>query len=873
MKRRIDTDLRSAVSSLEQMVLQELGPDEVLAKSLKQLLRLMRCPYGFYYRCDATEDLTNIPWQFGGAWVISNTKSEPILQSALSTSSHVPTEMLQDMLIGRCWYYNPDEELDFPMPTSHPSINNMLCIPLTDTRNVYGLLCICNHPQEFSPECFKRLRPFTTAANCLLRASMRSNRFQSFNPGPIQTTEIPVYFEKLLDSMFNAIVVVDQYNMISSANKAAASMLAATKSQIIGQGLAKFLPKGANANLRDCDPTKTEDDSTRRTWRGVSVFTLEGKKHLVDLREFEIPGVQAHKLLLMDDISERIESRVNHQQTLQQFQVLTNLAPVGIVQIDENWNCTYTNDTWCRYCQLTPEEALGQGWLTALHHSDADTFLSELTTSSTTTGQYSGEFRLMSPLGHVTWTQVNACSLYNERGNVTGLIMTFNDITQHLKTEKHLKNIAEKDQLTGLINRAFFNDRIENALKGIDRYGSVAVMFIDLDEFKHINDTLGHDVGDELLVEVSKRLTLSVRNADTIARIGGDEFTILLTNVHNTHSITFVADKLIETLSAPFTLSDRPVYVSASIGIAVANDKNAGVKHLLKQADIALYKAKEAGRNQYKFYTKELDNDAKLHILLRQSLKEVGRNDFSVVYQPQVDAETQKITGVEALTRWNHKEAEPTSPDKFIKMIEDSGLINEFSDWLLNQVFREYSHWRKASADFDHVSLSINLSAKQFRNKSLAEDIQCLSIKYNVPAYCVVLEVTETVLIEDTAVANHILTKMKDFGFKLSLDDFGTGYSSLAYLRSMPFDYLKIDKSFIQNVTKFDEDAKIVAAILKLSESLNLRVVAEGVDNAEVGQWLIEHDCPIHQGFFYHKPISGLKLNHLLHINSKINAA
>jgi len=368
-------------------------------------------------------------------------------------------------------------------------------------------------------------------------------------------------------------------------------------------------------------------------------------------------------------------------------------------------------------------------------------------------------------------------------------------------------------------------------------------MFIDLDEFKHVNDTIGHDAGDSLLREVANRLGDSVRQVDTIARIGGDEFTVILTNVQNTRSITAIADKLLESLAEPIIVNNRPMYVSCSIGIAVAETDGSDTKQLLKQADAALYKAKDAGKNQYKFYTAELDRNASLHMLLQQSLKDRSRNDFRLVYQPQVDAATNKIIGVEALTRWSHDDADPIGPDVFIKIIEESGLINEFSEWLLEEVFSTVSAWRK-TGNLD-VLVSINISAKQFRNKDLAMLIYQRSLAHGVDPKSIVLEITETAIIDDPEIATNTLKSLRSMGFGLALDDFGTGYSSLMYLRQMPLQCVKIDRSFVKDVIHDEEDAKIVFAILGLAKTLGMDVVAEGVDNTDVKNWLIDHDCRV----------------------------
>lgn len=513
----------------------------------------------------------------------------------------------------------------------------------------------------------------------------------------------------------------------------------------------------------------------------------------------------------------------------------------------------------------------GIGWLEAIHEQDADHVLSQLREETATKGSYEGQFRLQSPLGKIIWVKANAMSVYRESGETDGLIMTFGDITGHLNNERRLKDIAEKDQLTGLVNRAFFNDRLENALNNVRRAGSVALMFIDLDEFKHINDTLGHDSGDSLLCQVAVRLKDCLRDADTIARIGGDEFTVILNNVHNPHTVAMVADKLVEALTAPFVIAERSIYVTCTIGIAIAQSDGVEPKALMKQADVALYKAKEAGRNQYKFYSSELNKDANVHVYLRNSLRDPAREDFYVVYQPQVNAETGQIIGLEALSRWEHEEVDAIGPSQFVKMIEESGLVPEFSTWLFNDVFSTINRWEQHAVLGDHLKVSINLSAKQFRNKELAALLYQQAQRYGVSPTRIILELTETALIDDPALVGKTLTKLKKMGFGLSLDDFGTGYSSLAYLRKLPLDSLKIDRSFIEDVLHDEDDAIIVKAIIHLAKTLKLDVIAEGVENSDTKSWLIGNGCPIQQGYYFDKPMSLEHIETLLKIPPKLH--
>lgn len=860
MSRRSDNKLRQSINVLERMLLTTPDTNTVLLRCLTQLMTLLDADFGCVFLCrDIQGD--RIPWELIGCYRKAGQVLTEVENS--STCPAVPVRLQSKLVAGRC--INSKEHKDVSPPTLNISseIHNFFCIPLTDSQRLYAVVYLCNTPEALPENTENRLRPFFAAANCLLRTSHRRT-FQSAFQGQ-SALDRPERLLELLDSLFNTVLLVDESDTIILCNQAAAAMLGLPRRDLFGLPLAKFLPKGipylsSRISLRELD--KASDPHGKTTWRGVPALSASGNKMLVDLNAFEISlAGKNYRGLVIDDISERMQSATDYHVVLQRLQALTNLAPIAILQLNQHWECIYTNDTWCEYCQMTIDETMGFGWLNGLHLNDSNQFLDQVRNDTAHLGKYQGELRLQSPLGKITWVKASACCLYSEVGESIGIIMTFSDITDHLNNERRLQELAEKDQLTGLINRAFFNDRVNIALKGVNRFGSVALMFLDLDEFKQINDTFGHDVGDELLREMANRLRDTLREVDTIARIGGDEFTVLLTNVQKTRSITTIADKLIRTLAKPFTHNKRPIYVTCSIGIAVADQETMEARQLIKQADSALYKAKRAGRNQYKFYTEELDQRADLHIHLRHSLKDRERKDFRVVYQPQVDARTTEIVGFEVLARWKRPDIDTIDTGECIKMIEESGLIGEFSEWLFQEVFSYIGKWIKTILKLG-VTFSINLSAKQLHDENLANNIYYQCTLHNIPPKAIILEVTETALIEDPRIATQSLNSLNQMGFGIALDDFGTGYSSLHYLRKMPFQCVKVDRSFVKDVTHEMEDAEIVSAILNLAETLKLNVIAEGVDNDDVKKWLIKHNCPFHQGFLYHKPLEAKEVSH-----------
>lgn len=869
MTRRTDLKLRSAINVLEGMHLSQPRAESVLSRALQELMQLLDIDYGYCYYC-AEPDAGGVPWNLCGVFI--RRAGELVAQEMFATSYEVAPNWLPRFQSGRGFFENDaaGQCLDF-QPKNHPDIKNYLCVPVVDARYLHGIIVLCNRNVGFDQAVVQRLRPFLAAAGCLLRVvrqrpvALNSSR----DDGElVDAREAPQFVSKLLDAMFNAVLVIGDKDDIILGNNTAAELFGLDKSKLVGEPLKRFVPRSSPQIQERLQPDTPFKDAISKAntmiLRGVEVCRVDNEKRLVDIQCYEIPmGAGFIRGLVFNDISERIQSNTDYLSTLQRFQVLTTLAPVGILQLNRNWQCTYANDTWCAYSQITLDETMGVGWLNAIHKEDLEPSLNALRGATAYTGRFEREFRLQSPLGKITWVKVNACSLYDEMGDTSGVIMTFNDISDHRSNEVRLRKMAETDQLTGLVNRTFFYDRVELAVSGSARYGSVALMFIDLDDFKHVNDTLGHDMGDKLLQDVALRLRHEIRDVDTLARLGGDEFTVLLTHIKNTKVVATIAQKLIDALRKPFAVGERSIYVTCSIGIAVTSTKESS-KQLLKQADIALYRAKGMGRNQYRFYSPAMDRDASLHIQLRESLQDRDRCDFSLVFQPIIDAQSNEVISIEALARWQYPGAEGIGPERFIKMIEESGLLHAFGDWLFDSVFSQIKDWKASSLFFDIPKISINLSAKQLRNKKLPHDILEKSLQYDVLPEEIVFEVTETALIDDTELAVGVLMDLNEKGFEISLDDFGVGFSSLSYLRDMPINTVKIDRSFIVDVLKDEEDAKIVAAIINLAQALNLRTIAEGVDATDIRHWLLDHDCVEHQGFLYHKPMMASEIESLL---------
>ena len=442
---------------------------------------------------------------------------------------------------------------------------------------------------------------------------------------------------------------------------------------------------------------------------------------------------------------------------------------------------------------------------------------------------------------------------------------------EHKKEKGRLSYLAQYDQLTGLANRVLFRDLLDKALARADRSKlPVALMFIDLDRFKIINDTLGHDVGDLLLKVVAQRLQGCVRSGDLISRLGGDEFTVIQESVSRKHEIEVVAQKIMTTLMQPFALDGQELFVGASIGIAIYPNHGKDADTLIKYADTAMYSAKEQGRNNYRFYIPKMGEEAAKRLEMENSLRRaLERDEFLLYYQPQFCLGTMEIIGVEALLRWQRQDQpELVMPNEFIPIAEETGLIVPIGEWVLHTACSKNVEWQKAG--LPPMRIAVNLSARQFRQKDLADIVKMVLANSGLQAEYLELELTESLIMENMQVGSATLDKFKDMGVYISIDDFGTGYSSLSCLKRWPIDTLKIDQSFIHNINTDADNAAIASAIIALGRSLRLNVIAEGIEKKEQINYLLSQGCYAGQGSYFSAPLSADNFVNLLSKRKKL---
>jgi diguanylate cyclase (GGDEF)-like protein/PAS domain S-box-containing protein len=471
------------------------------------------------------------------------------------------------------------------------------------------------------------------------------------------------------------------------------------------------------------------------------------------------------------------------------------------------------------------------------------------------TGFWQGELndRRKDGATYPKWATISV--IYDEDGSVTHHIASFTDISERKAAEERIQHLAHHDTLTGLFNRYNLENRLGQALMSARRDNvPLAVMFIDLDRFKLINDSLGHHVGDVLLIEVARRLQASVRESDIVARLGGDEFVVVLTGLESAFDAASVAGKILHALGQAYAIDGNNLHSSPSIGVSVYPDDGASADELMKNADTAMYHAKEQGRNNVQFFTSAMNVVAAERMELERDLHtalETGQ--FEVHYQPQVDAKTERVCGFEALVRWHHPRLGLVPPLKFIPVAEESGLIGALGLWVLDTACSQFAAWRTAGVT--GIRMAVNLSAHQLRSADLLGQVKSCIERYELKDGDLELEITESVAMDNPERAIGRLTELRELGVHLAIDDFGTGYSSLAYLKHLPIQTLKLDRSFVRDIETDANDAAICAATLALAHNLGLKVVAEGVE-MEVQRYFLStvHGCDILQGYYYGKP-------------------
>ncbi len=583
-------------------------------------------------------------------------------------------------------------------------------------------------------------------------------------------------------------------------------------------------------------------------------FTKSGELLWVDLTVNAIRNAE-RRLINFVGLVNDITARKSGEESLNLLAKVFTTSGEGIVITDADSRIIAVNDAFTRLTGYGENEVRGKNPKILSAGRTPRHVFEEMWSSLADKGSWEGEMwdRRKTGEPYQKWLAINA--VRDKQGRVSNYIGSFTDITERKTSEERMLFLAHHDALTQLPNRLSLQERLEQAIGTARRsQNSLAVMLIDLDRFKAINDTLGHHIGDQLLIEVANRLTTSVRETDIVARFGGDEFIVVVTGIETPGDAAQVADKIVKTVSAPYLISGNDLRTSPSIGICMYPDDAQEIGDLIKSGDVAMYHAKAKGRGNYQFFTEEL-NQA---VMRRQSIEgdlrtALEQQQFVLHYQPQVDLRSGRVVGVEALVRWQHPVNGLMPPISFIPIAEESGLIIPLGDWVLREACEQLKQWRDEG--IGGVRMSVNLSASQFLDKGLPERIATILAETGLPAACLDLEVTESMSMHSPEEAAEMMGKLAATGMTLSIDDFGTGYSSLTYLKTFPIHSLKIDRSFVKDIESDANDAEICDVTVLLAHKLGMEVVAEGVETEAQLTYLISIGCEKYQGYFLSKPL------------------
>ncbi|CCQ73112.1 EAL domain-containing protein [Magnetospira sp. QH-2] len=639
--------------------------------------------------------------------------------------------------------------------------------------------------------------------------------------------------------------------MTEEINKALGGMLGRNREDIVGRSIADFVEPDNKAILEShlnylIQNRQASFELALRHLDGRTVYTRISATSLVD-----DPKTPTSFFAFVTDITDRIQA----EEILRLSAAVFENSADAIMITDANNHIKAVNPAFTRITHWPAEEVIGKDPAILNSGRHGSTFFNEMLEELSKSGHWEGEIWNQRKDGEEFAGWLSIAAIRDDQGTMVEYVALFSDITKRKEAEEVIRRQANYDALTQLPNRTLFLERLRSGLVQAKRAERrIGLMFIDLDRFKWVNDTLGHAAGDQLLQQAAERLTGCIRESDTVARLGGDEFTVILSQVAHTRDVERVASKILDRLASMFLIDDTDVFISGSIGITVFPDDGDDVETLLKNADSAMYRAKEGGRNAFRFFTGEIDEKVRIRLEMENDLRHaLGAGELSVVYQPIIDLASDRISGAEALLRWAHPEKGPMNPGDFIPLAEETGLITQIGEWVLWTACTQVKTWQEAGLPIGRVS--VNISSKQCRQDNFEERVNQILDRTGLAPEFLTLEITETVILEDSSGSANVLNNLHDQGLHLSIDDFGTGYSSLSYLKRYPFDVVKIDRSFIDEVASDAADAALVEAIITMAHGLDLTVVAEGAERQETVDFLKARDCDYIQGYFFSRPL------------------
>jgi diguanylate cyclase (GGDEF)-like protein/PAS domain S-box-containing protein len=674
--------------------------------------------------------------------------------------------------------------------------------------------------------------------------------------------ELQSILKKVFDTMQIGVTISDVDGRILYVNPADAEMHGYKVEELLGEDVRIFAP------TKRWNPMNPKEIKALHKWKRESanlrkdgsIFTAQLMSDVITDTGGKVIGI----ITTCEDITARKVMEEKLKESEEKFRSLVDSTDDSIFLLDSNYKFLFMNKKHLFRMGISEGEYTGRSFIEFHPPEEAGEFIAKVDEVFRTGESIHNEYKGQKNNQYFLQT---LSPIKDQYGMPEAVTVISKDITEHKKTEEQVRFLAYFDSLTGLPNRFFFKELLDKALAHAERRKLIlAILFLDVDNFKRINDTLGHDIGDELLQAVTSRLLKSVRSSDsisrasdntitnTLSRLGGDEFVVLLSEIADVPDAAVVARRLLKDISEPYMLKGHKVIITASVGISVYPSDGEDAQSLLKYADLAMYHAKDMGKNNYQYYTESMKSAAFERLTLEGELnKALEKDEFSVYYQAKLDVQSRKIIGMEALIRWKHPEKALVSPSGFIPLAEETGQIIAIDEWVLHTACLQNKAWQDAG--FAPMVIAVNLSTSHLENRKLTKVVaKALQDSGLEPQY-LELEITESKIMKNPVISIIVLNELKAMGVRIAIDDFGTGHSSLNYLRQIPLDYVKIDRSFVMNITTSPHDTAIIKSIITLAHSLNLKVIAEGVETEQQLEFLREHECDEVQGYLFSQPV------------------
>jgi diguanylate cyclase (GGDEF)-like protein/PAS domain S-box-containing protein len=673
----------------------------------------------------------------------------------------------------------------------------------------------------------------------------------------------------IFESIADALVVTDGSGTITYVNPVAETLTGWTARDAAGKPLAEVLriirenKEGNGAFLLEL-----MQSALRGTVKAHGLLVRgDGEEVPVDVSASPVKDekdADAGLVIVVRDITERKRGEAALMRSRDFYLTLLNEFPTFVRRSDLHGQVDYVNKAWSDFTGRRPEEEMGSGWAGGIHPDDVERVLRAYADASEAREPFETVYRLRRHDDQYRWVIDFGRPFRDLDGHVAGFMNSCRDITERILQEQQLAHMATHDPLTNLPNRVLCVDRLKQAIVEAERRECmVGVLFLDLDGFKVINDTHGHETGDQLLKAVAKRLSACVRSVDTIARVGGDEFIIVLPEVCHEQDVAQVAQRTLDGFMTPFRVEGHEFFMTASVGITLFPLDDREVNNLLKNADIAMYTAKERGRNRYQFYTPSLNERVSKRLTMERDLRRaLDREQFTIHYQPEINVTSNRIVGIEALVRWEHPERGLVPPSDFIALAEETGLIVPLGEWVLLRACAQNRCWQ--AAGFPALKVAVNISGRQFRQHNLISIITRILKETALDSSFLEIEITEGALMDDEETSLRMLRGIRDMGVGVTIDDFGTGYSSLSYLRRFPIGAIKIASTFVRDIASHKSNGAVASAIIAMAQNLRLSVVAEGVETEEQLVYLRSRKCDRMQGYYFSKPLPAREFASLL---------